>query len=542
MNNGIFKFAKPINEPISSYSASSPERKALQEELKKMSSEKIDIPLIIGGKEIRTGNTMDVVMPHNHKHVLATYHLAGEKEIQMAIDESVKARDKWAAMNWIDRASIMLRVAELISKKYRYVMNAATMLGQSKNAFQAEIDSACELIDFLRYNVYFAGQIYSDQPTSETGTINRSEYRPLEGFVFTVSPFNFTAIAGNLNVSPVLMGNVTVWKPSSTSVLSNYYLMKIFKEAGVPDGVINFVPSKGSVIGKVVFASHEFAGVHFTGSTNTFNHFWKSIGENIQNYRGYPRIVGETGGKDFVMVHSSACPKQVAVALVRGSFEYQGQKCSAASRAYIPQSLWEKVKEYMGEMLSEIKMGDVSDPTNFINAVIDKSSFDNIKGYIDHAKASNEAEIVFGGKCDDSVGYFVEPTVIKTTNPKYRSMVEEIFGPVVTIYVYEDAKFDETLEICNNSTIYALTGSIIGYDRYAINHATEKLANAAGNFYINDKPTGAVVGQQPFGGGRASGTNDKAGSYMNLLRWVSARSIKETLNPPTCYKYPFLEK
>lgn len=542
MNNAIFKFAKPINEPIGSYSASSPERKALQEELKKMSGEKIDIPLIIGGKEIRTGNTMDVVMPHNHKHVLATYHVAGEKEIKMAIDEAVKARDKWAAMSWIDRASIMLRVAELISKKYRYVMNAATMLGQSKNAFQAEIDSACEIIDFLRYNVYFAGQIYSDQPTSETGTINRSEYRPLEGFVFTVSPFNFTAIAGNLNVAPVLMGNVTVWKPSSTSVLSNYYLMKIFKEAGVPDGVINFVPSKGSEIGKVVFASPHFAGVHFTGSTNTFNNFWKSIGENIQNYHGYPRIVGETGGKDFVMVHNSSCPKQVAVALVRGSFEYQGQKCSAASRAYIPQSLWAKVKEYMGEMLSEIKMGDVLDFSNFVNAVIDKSSFDNIKAYIDHAKESKDAEIVFGGKCDDSVGYFVEPTVIQTTNPKYKSMVEEIFGPVVTIYVYEDAKFDETLEICNSSTIYALTGSIFGDDRYAVNHATEKLTNAAGNFYINDKPTGAVVGQQPFGGGRASGTNDKAGSYLNLLRWVSARSIKETLNPPTCYKYPFLEE
>ncbi|MEG1635107.1 MAG: L-glutamate gamma-semialdehyde dehydrogenase, partial [Rikenellaceae bacterium] len=516
MNNGIFKFAKPLNEPIGSYSASSPERKALKEELERMSSEKIEIPLIIGGKEIRTANTMDVVMPHNHKHVLATCHLAGEKEILLAIDEAVKAREKWAAMDWIDRASIMLRVAELISKKYRYVMNAATMLGQSKNAFQAEIDSACELVDFLRYNVYFAGQIYSDQPGSETGTINRSEYRALEGFVFTVSPFNFTAIAGNLNISPALMGNVTVWKPSSTAVLSNYYLMKIFKEAGVPDGVINFVPSRGSVIGKVVFASPHFSGVHFTGSTNTFNNFWKSIGENIQNYHGYPRIVGETGGKDFVMVHNSSCPKQVAVALVRGSFEYQGQKCSAASRAYIPKSLWGKVKEYMGEMLSEIKMGDVADFSNFVNAVIDKTSFDNIKSYIDHARTSKEAEIVFGGKCDDSVGYFVEPTVIVTTNPTYKAMVEEIFGPVITIYIYEDAKFDETLDICNSSTIYALTGSIFGNDRLAVNHATEKLSNAAGNFYINDKPTGAVVGQQPFGGGRASGTNDKAGSYQNL--------------------------
>ncbi|MFI3322376.1 MAG: L-glutamate gamma-semialdehyde dehydrogenase [Rikenellaceae bacterium] len=542
MNNAIFKFARPANEPIYGYTPGSAERAALEVELEKMSSEVVDIPLIIGGKEVRTGNTYDVVMPHNHKHVIAKCHIAGEKEIQMAIDAAVAARDKWAAMDWIDRASIMLRIAELISKKYRYVMNASTMLGQGKNAFQAEIDSACELIDFLRYNVYFAGQIYSDQPVSDAGIINRSEYRALDGFVFTVSPFNFTAIAGNLNISPVLMGNATVWKPSTTAVLSNYYLMQIFKEAGVPDGVINFVPSKGREIGEIVFANEHFAGVHFTGSTATFNNFWKSIGENISTYRSYPRIVGETGGKDFVMVHSSADAKEVAVALVRGSFEYQGQKCSAASRAYVPASMWAEVKGYIAEMLAEIKVGDVADFSNFVNAVIDRTSFDNIKAYIDHAAASDEAEIVFGGKCDDSVGYFVEPTIIEVKNPMYRSMTEEIFGPVLSLYVYEDDKFEETLELVDKSTPYALTGSILGYDRYAVNVATDKLSGSAGNFYINDKPTGAVVGQQPFGGGRASGTNDKAGSYMNLLRWVSARSIKETLNPPTCYKYPFLAK
>ncbi len=542
MNNGIYKFPKPSNEPIKGYAKGSAERASLKAELERMSSEQLDIPIIVGGKEIRTGQTQNVVMPHNHSHILATYHQAGEAEISSAIDAAVEAREQWAAMNWIDRASIILRAAELISKKYRDVMNAATMLGQSKSAFQAEIDSACEIIDFLRFNVHFASQIYAEQPASEEGIINRSEYRALEGFVFTVSPFNFTAIAGNLNIAPVIMGNVTVWKPSSTSVLSNYYLMKIFKEAGIPDGVINFVPSKGSTIGKVVFASPHFAGVHFTGSTATFNNFWKTIGENIGTYKSYPRIVGETGGKDFVMVHNSACAKQVAVALVRGSFEYQGQKCSAASRAYVPRSMWAEVKEHMAAMLSEIKMGDVRDFSNFINAVIDKASFDNIKGYIDNAKSSSECEIAFGGGCDDSVGYFVEPTVIVTTNPLYPSMVEEIFGPVLSVYVYEDDKFEETLEICDSSTKYALTGSIIGYDRYAVNFATEKLSNAAGNFYINDKPTGAVVGQQPFGGGRASGTNDKAGSYINLLRWVNVRTIKETLNAPTCYKYPFLEE
>ena len=542
MNNGIFKFSKPANEPINSYAKGTPERDSLKAELARMSNEKIDIPIIIGGKEIRTGETLNVVMPHKHSHVLATYHQAGEAEIQGAIDAALAAREAWAAMNWLDRAAIVLRAAELISKKYRNLINASTMLGQSKSAMQAEIDAACEIVDFLRFNVYFAGKIYEDQPFSEEGVINRSEYRALEGFVFTVSPFNFTAIAGNLNIAPVLMGNVTVWKPSSTSILSNYYLMKIFKEAGIPDGVINFVPSKGSTIGKIVFADPNFAGVHFTGSTATFNNFWKIIGSNMGMYKSYPRIVGETGGKDFVMVHNTACAKQVAVALVRGSFEYQGQKCSAASRAYVPQSLWGDVKKHMAQMLSEIKMGDVCDFSNFVNAVIDKASFDNIKGYIDNAKASSECEVVFGGGCDDSVGYFIEPTVIVTTNPLYESIVEEIFGPVLSLYVYEDAKFEETLDICDKSTKYALTGSIIGNDRYAVNFATEKLSNAAGNFYINDKPTGAVVGQQPFGGGRASGTNDKAGSYLNLIRWVNVRTIKETLNPATCYKYPFLEE
>lgn len=541
MNNSIFTFKRPDNEPVKSYTIDSAETKAMKEALEQMSSEILDIPIIIGGKEIRTNNTVDVVMPHDHSHVLAKCHIASSKEIEMAVEAAMKAKDNWAAMDWVDRASILLRAAELLSKKYRYVINAATMLGQSKNAYQAEIDSACELIDFLRFNVYYATQIYSDQPSSDTGVINRTQYRALDGFVFTVSPFNFTAISGNLNASPVLMGNVTVWKPATTSILSNYYLMKIFKEAGLPDGVINFVPSKGSVIGDIIFSNKHLAGVHFTGSTATFNTFWNKIGNNISNYVSYPRIVGETGGKDFIVAHNSCCSKQVAVAIVRGAFEYQGQKCSAASRAYIPASKWNAIKEYIGKMLAEIKMGDVKDFSNYINAVIDSNSFDNIVKYIEDARSNNECEIAFGGRYNNSVGYFVEPTIITTTNPRYKSMTEEIFGPVITIYVYQDEDFENILSLCDNSTDYALTGSIFGYDRYIVNHAIDKLSSAAGNFYINDKPTGAVVGQQPFGGSRASGTNDKAGSYMNLLRWVSARSIKETLDAPTDYKYPFLE-
>ena len=540
MNQSIYHFPKPTNEPILSYKPGSPERLALQREMADMSAQEVDIPLIIGGKEIRTGNTVRIVMPHNHAHVLGRYHLAGDVEIKMAIEAALEARNRWSRLPWTERASVLLKAAELIAKKYRFVLNAATMLGQSKNPYQAEIDAVCEIIDFLRFNAYFASQIYAGQPFSETGVINRMEYRSLEGFVFAVSPFNFTSIAGNLNAAPLLMGNVTVWKPSSTSVLSNYYLMKVFQEAGVPDGVINFVPSKGSVIGNVVFSHPEFAGVHFTGSTGTFNQFWKIIGDNISNYRSYPRIVGETGGKDFVVIHPTAPIRESAVALIRGAFEYQGQKCSAASRAYVARSLWPQLLDTMKEMAARLKMGDVKDFTNFFNAVIDEASFDNIAGYISAAEQSSKAEIVMGGKADKSKGYFIEPTVILTSDPNYPSLREEIFGPVLTIYLYDDNRYEEALELCNKTSPYALTGSILATDRYAIELALEKLEHAAGNFYINDKPTGAVVGQQPFGGARASGTNDKAGSYLNLLRWVSPRVIKETLAPATSCGYDFL--
>jgi 1-pyrroline-5-carboxylate dehydrogenase len=460
----------------------------------------------------------------------------------MAIDAAMKAKEAWANLPWEERCSIILRAGELFATKYRYVMNASCMLGQAKNAMQAEIDSACESIDFMRFNPHFAAKIYADQPMSSGENINRLEYRPLEGFVYTITPFNFTAIAVNLNISPVLMGNVTVWKPATTSLLSSYYAMEIFKEAGIPDGVINFVPGSGSIISNVVLNDPDFGGIHFTGSTGVFNSFWKTVGENVGKYKTYPKLVGETGGKDFVFAHNSANPKEVATALVRGSFEFQGQKCSAASRAYIPVSLWEETKKYMFDMLKEIKMGDVRDFSNFVNAVIDEASFDNIAGYIERAKKSNDAEVIIGGKCDKSVGYFIEPTIILAKTPKYESMEEEIFGPVLTIYVYEDAKYEETLKLCDETSPYALTGSIMGYDRYAVMIADKYLRYSAGNFYINDKPTGAVVGQQPFGGARASGTNDKAGSYLNLIRWTSPRTIKENINPPTDYKYPFLSK
>ncbi|KAF5072282.1 1-pyrroline-5-carboxylate dehydrogenase 1 [anaerobic digester metagenome] len=542
MNNAIFKLERPKNEPVLSYAPGSAERAALEKELKRLSSTEIEIPLIIGGKEIRTGDTGKVVMPHKHSHVLATYHNAGPKEVNMAIEAALEGKKVWESLSWIDRASITLKIAELIATKYRATINAATMLGQSKNAYQAEIDSACEVVDFLRFNAFFLSEIYNEQPLSENGVLNRTEYRPLEGFVFTVSPFNFTAIASNLNMSPVLMGNAVVWKPATSSLYSNYFLMKIFKEAGVPDGVINFVPSKGSVIGKEIFKHRELAGIHFTGSTNTFNHFWKQIGDNLGTYRSYPKLVGETGGKDFLFIHPSASLDESVTAAVRGAFEYQGQKCSAASRAYIPKSMWPEFKALMGKMLGEIKMGEPTDFTNFVNAVIDEGAYNNIVSYIDRAKESNDAEIIFGGKYDNSVGYFIEPTVILTSNPHFLTMEEEIFGPVLTIYVYEDKDFEKTLEICDNTSPYALTGAIFANDRKAVDLAMEKLRYAAGNFYINDKPTGAVVGQQPFGGARASGTNDKAGSHLNLLRWVSPRTIKETLVPPTDYKYPFLQK
>jgi 1-pyrroline-5-carboxylate dehydrogenase len=483
-----------------------------------------------------------VVMPHDHQHVLANYHMVGEKEVQMAIDAALDAHRQWEAFPWVDRVSITLKIAELISKKYRFVINAATMLGQGKNAYQAEIDAACETIDFLKFNAFFISEIYKEQPHSETGIINRIEYRPLEGFVFSVSPFNFTAIASNLNMAPILMGNTVIWKPSNTSLFSNYYLMKIFQEAGVPDGVINFLPGSGSMIGKVAMAHRSFAGLHFTGSTGTFNGIWNTVAENMLNYRSYPRLVGETGGKDFVFVHPSSDPQEIAVALVRGAFEYQGQKCSAASRSYIPESLWPEVKTRVGEMLSKITVGDVRVFSNFMNAVIDENSFDNIMSYIDFANKSNEAEVIFGGTGDKSKGYFVQPTVIQTTNPHFKTMEEEIFGPVLTIYVYKDKDFEETLNICDQTSPYALTGSVFSKDRDALNHACRILRYAAGNIYFNDKPTGAVVGQQPFGGARGSGTNDKSGSYLNLLRWTNPRTIKETLIPPTEFSYPFMKE
>lgn len=543
MNNAIFRFPTPKNEPVLGYAPKSVERQELERELTRQYETEIEIPLIIGGKEVRTGKIGKVVMPTEHKHVLATYHQCTEKEVKMAIDAALKARKAWADMPWEDRASIILRAGELFAKKYRYLMNAATMLGQGKNAFQAEIDSACEAIDFLRFNPFYAAQVYADQPFSPTtDCINRVEYRPLEGFVYSITPFNFTAIAVNLNISPVLMGNVTVWKPATTAILSNYYAMKILQEAGVPDGVINFLPGKGTTISDIVMQHPDFAGIHFTGSTGVFQNFWKTVGDNIAKYKTYPKLVGETGGKDFVFAHNSADAQELAVSIVRGAFEYQGQKCSAASRAYIPKSLWIETKKNIGAMLKTIKMGDVRDFGNFVNAVIDEASFDNIAGYIERAKKSKDAEIIFGGKCDKSVGYFVEPTVIEVKKTDYETMREEIFGPVISIYVYDDKDFERTLELCDQTSPYALTGSIFSNDRYATKIAEKALRFAAGNFYINDKPTGAVVGQQPFGGGRASGTNDKAGSYLNLVRWISPRTIKETLIPPADYKYPFLGK
>lgn len=540
MNNALYSFSKPDNEPVLSYAPDSKQANALHSALKQLSSEQIDIPLIIGGREVRTGDTGNVVMPHDHHKVLATYHKAGAKEVQMAIDAAMKAHRQWSELSWVDRASVMMRVAELISTKYRYLVNASVMLGQSKNPFQAEIDAPCELIDFLRFSAFYASQVYADQPYSEKGVINRMAYRSLEGFVFSLTPFNFTSIASNLNMAPAMMGNVAVWKPSTTAIFSNYLLMKIFEEAGLPEGVVNFIPGKGSVIGRVITASPDLAGFHFTGSTQTFNTLWREIGENLGTYKSYPKIVGETGGKNFIFVHNSAPADQVAVALVRGAFEYQGQKCSACSRAYVPRSLWGEVSERMEAMLSEIKMGDVEDFSNFINAVIDEASFDNIVSYLDYTRASNDAKIVMGGKCDKSVGYFVEPTVIVATDPRFKTMQEEIFGPVLTIFVYDDDKYAETLDLCDSTSPYGLTGSIFARDRYAIDEAYVRLRYAAGNFYINDKCTGAVIAQQPFGGSRASGTNDKAGGPLNLIRWTNARCIKETLVPPTDYKYPFL--
>ncbi|MCE5344825.1 MAG: L-glutamate gamma-semialdehyde dehydrogenase [Bacteroidales bacterium] len=541
MNNAIYNFREPKNEAVLSYKPGSLERKQLEEELTNQRNKVIDIPLIIGGKEIRTGKTGKIVIPSDHKHVLATYHMATEKEVSLAIEAALDAKDEWMILSWIERAGIMAKAAELISKKYRFKINAATMLGQGKNVLQAEIDSACEVADYLRFNNYFASLVYREQPISENENINRIEYRPLEGFIYTVTPFNFTAIASNLNTSVALMGNTTIWKPATTSLLSNYYLMKIYEEAGLPAGVINFLPGTGSLISSIVLKHKDLAGIHFTGSNSTFNTLWKQVSDNLSIYKSYPKLVGETGGKDFIFAHKSANPLELATAIVRGSFEYQGQKCSAASRAYIPVSIWDETRQYIVKMISEIKVGDVLDFKNAVNAVIDEASFDKIMEYIRKVKASGEAKIIAGGNGDKSTGYFIEPTLIVTENPHYFTMEEEIFGPVMTIFIYEDDHFDETLKLCDETSPYALTGSIFSNDKYAMVKACRALRYASGNFYINDKPTGAMVGQQPFGGARASGTNDKAGSHLNLIRWVSPRTVKETLIPAIDFKYPFME-
>lgn len=541
MNNAIYNFKEPKNEPVLSYLSGSLERNLLEAELNEQSGKVIEIPLIIGGKEIRTGKTGKIFMPSDHQHVLATYHIATEKEVNLAIKAALDAKCEWMTLSWLERASIMLKAAELISQKERFRIIAASMLGQGKNPYQAEIDSACEVIDYLRFNVHFASLIYREQPVSDNQSINRLEYRPLEGFVFTISPFNFTAIAANLNASVALMGNTTVWKPATNALLSSYYLMKIFRDAGLPDGVINFLPGSGSAISSVVLKNKDLAGIHFTGSNATFNNLWKQVAENLSVYKSYPKLVGETGGKDFIFAHNSANPLELATAIVRGAFEYQGQKCSAASRAYIPRSIWNETKDHLLRMTSEIRVGDVRDFGNTVNAVIDEPAFDRIMNYINKAKSSNEAKVIAGGTGDKSKGYFIYPTIIVTENPHFVTMEEEIFGPVMSVYLYNDDSYEETLKLCDETSPYGLTGSIFSNNKYAMVQACRALRYAAGNFYINDKPTGAMVGQQPFGGARASGTNDKAGSYLNLVRWVSPRTIKETLIPATDFKYPYMK-
>jgi len=540
MPKGFFHVPKAVNEPVKSYAPNSPEKAAVLAAYQKMWNETIDVPNYIGSEEIRTGNTRNMTAPHDHQHVVGTYHLAEKKHVEQAIAAALEARKKWANMAWEQRAAIFLKAAELIAGPYRAKINAATMIAQSKTIFQAEIDASCELIDFLRYNVEFMTQIYSDQPKSVSDVWNRVEYRPLEGFVYAITPFNFTAIAANLPASAALMGNTVVWKPSDSQVFSAKIIIDVFQEAGVPDGVINVVFGDPVMITDTVLASPDFAGVHYTGSTFVFKEIWKKIGQNIHTYKTYPRIVGETGGKDFVMVHPSANVKQVVANTIRGAFEFQGQKCSAASRAYFPKSLWPAIKEEMGKELATIKMGSPEDFSNFVTAVIHEGSFDKLAKYIDQAKQDADAEVIFGGNYDKSKGYFIEPTVILTSNPKYTTMETELFGPVLTVYVYEDAQWSETLKLVDETSEYALTGAIFSRDRYAIEEATLALQNSAGNFYINDKPTGAVVGMQPFGGARASGTNDKAGSMQNLLRWVSPRTIKETFVTSADYRYPFL--
>jgi 1-pyrroline-5-carboxylate dehydrogenase len=540
MSLGYFSYPMPANEPVLSYAPNSPERKRLKEVLTELKKEKIDVPMYIGSKEVRTNKKGTLHPPHEISHTLGVYSEGDERHVKQAIDAALAAKELWANMDWETRANIFLKAADLMATKYRPYMNGTTMLGQSKNAYQAEIDAVCELIDFLRFNVHFLSEIYKQQPNSSPGMHNRMEYRPLEGFVLAITPFNFTAIGGNLPTSAAMCGNVVVWKPAHTQIYSAQMFMRILKEAGLPDGVINLIYVSGPVLGKVCFDHPDFAGVHFTGSTGVFNYMWETIGKNTGIYKSYPRIVGETGGKDFVIAHKTADPDVVVTALLRGAFEFQGQKCSAASRAYVPSNIAEEVKKKLIAGVKSFKMGSPEDFTNFINAVIDEKSFDNIKKYIDNAKKDKKAEIWVGGRCDKSQGYFVQPTVIEAKDPKYVTMCEEIFGPVLTVYIYNANQFERTLDLVNTTSPYALTGSVIAKDKTAIELATNKLRNAAGNFYINDKPTGAVVGQQPFGGARASGTNDKAGSILNLYRWLSARTIKETFNPPTDYRYPFM--
>ncbi|MFT3981319.1 MAG: L-glutamate gamma-semialdehyde dehydrogenase [Ferruginibacter sp.] len=543
MQYGDFYYPLPANEPVLNYAPGSAEKKRLKEVLKELKSSKTDVPMYIGSEEVRTGNTIDIRPPHEHRHVLGQFHTGEAKHVTKAINAALRAKEKWANLSWENRANIFLKAADLIAGKYRPYMNGTTMLGQSKNAYQAEIDSACEIIDFLRFNVHYLSEIYRQQPISGPGVYNRLEYRPLEGFVFALTPFNFTAIGGNLPTSAAMCGNTVVWKCANTQVYSAQMFMRILKEAGLPDGVINLVFVDGPTAGEVIFNHPDFAGIHFTGSTGVFNRMWETIGKNMGAYKTYPRIVGETGGKDFVIAHKSASVDAVVTALARGAFEYQGQKCSAASRAYIPSNMAAEVKKKLVEQVKTMKMGTVEDFTNFINAVIDEKSFDKLEGYIKGARKRNSgAKIWVGGTCDKTSGYFIEPTIIEASDPKYVTMCEELFGPVLTVYIYDENKYEETLKLVDGTSSYALTGAVLATDRYAIETAVNRLRNSAGNFYINDKPTGAVVGQQPFGGARASGTNDKAGSALNLYRWLSARTIKETFDSPVDYRYPFLQE
>ncbi|MEC7646521.1 MAG: L-glutamate gamma-semialdehyde dehydrogenase [Bacteroidota bacterium] len=542
MSNGFYNIPTAINEPVKGYATGSAERTELLKEYKRMYNTNIDIPMYIGNKQIFTNDKRNLTPPHEHSHIIGTSNYGGEKEVQDAIDAAMQAREKWKNMSWEHRAAIFLKAADLLAGPFRSKLNAATMLAQSKNVMQAEIDAACELIDFFRFNVQYMSELYKEQPESGPGMWNRLEHRPLEGFIFALTPFNFTSICANLCAAPAMLGNVVIWKPAETQIYSAQIIMELFQAAGLPEGVINMVTVSGKEISKVIFKNKNFAGLHFTGSTKVFRTLWKNIGNNIEKYKSYPRIVGETGGKDFILAHRSAVAAEVATAISRGAFEYQGQKCSAASRAYIPSNLWNDIKTQIINDVKSFKIGSPEDTSNFINAVISEKAFDNIASYIEYVKKADDAEIIAGGNYDKSTGYFIEPTIITTTNPNFRTMIEEIFGPVITIFIYEPEKWEETLKLIDNTSEYALTGAILSVDRYAIENATKILENAAGNFYINDKPTGAVVGQQPFGGSRGSGTNDKAGSILNLLRWVSPRTIKETFVPPTNYQYPFLKK